>query len=444
MTRSPAEDAFLEYFRALEEKLPGREPAWLEVLRREAMATFAELGIPTTREEDWRFTRLTNLAKTAFRPADGLAPIKPDDSRLVGPARAIGDAHRLVFLNGRLSPELSELGALPHGARIGSLAQSLAREPERPEPHLARCADHKTRAFSALNTALASDGLFVELDAGVVLERPIHALFIQQTESAPLAVHPRNLVVAAPGSRAQLVEHYLGSGRGLTLTNAITEVVAGRDAQLEHIKLQEESEETYHVAGLMVRQEAGSRFASHSLSLGGRLMRFDIQTLLGGELAHCTLNGLYLARNTQHVDHHTTIDHAMPHTTSTEVYKGIMDGEARGVFHGRIHVRPDAQKINAEQTNRNLLLSDDATINTKPQLEIYADDVRCTHGATVGRLDEDALFYLRTRGIALEDARSLLTFAFASNVTQQLPVAQLRKHMENFVLDWLPGGGGIR
>jgi Fe-S cluster assembly protein SufD len=194
----------------------------------------------------------------------------------------------------------------------------------------------------------------------------------------------------------------------------------------------------------MVRQEAGSRFASHSLSLGGRLMRFDIQTLLGGELAHCTLNGLYLARNTQHVDHHTTIDHAMPHTTSSEVYKGIMDGEARGVFHGRIHVRPDAQKINAEQTNRNLLLSDDATINTKPQLEIYADDVRCTHGATVGRLDEDALFYLRTRGIALEDARSLLTFAFASNVTQQLPVARLREHMENFVLDWLPGGEGIR
>jgi Fe-S cluster assembly protein SufD len=444
MIRSPAEDAFLEHFRALEVKLPGREPTWLEGLRREAIAAFAELGIPTTRQEDWRFTRLTTLAKTAFRSADAAAPRKVDDSSIAGPARAIGDAHRLVFLNGRFAPELSELSALPRGARIGSLAQSLAREPERLEPHLARCADHKNRAFSALNTALASDGLFVELDTGVVLEQPIHALFLQQTEGPPLAVHLRNLVVAAPGSRAQLIEHYLGSGRGMFLTNAVTEVVAGRDARLEHIKLQEEAEETYHVAGLMVRQEAGSRFASHSLSSGGRLMRFDIQTLLGGELAHCTLNGLYLARNTQHVDHHTTIDHAMPHTTSSEVYKGIMDGEARGVFHGRIHVRPDAQKINAKQTNRNLLLSDDATINTKPQLEIYADDVRCTHGATVGRLDEDALFYLRTRGIALEDARSLLTFAFASDVTRELPIAQLREHMEKFVLDWLPGGERIR
>ncbi len=439
MSQTAAETAFLEHFSAREAKLPGKGLPWLEDLRQEAIASFGELGIPTTRLENWRFTRLTTLAKTAFRAVEGAAPRGAGRASVEQSARVIGDAHRVVFSDGIFSPDLSSLGALPSGVRIDSLAHVLENEPERLEPHLSRCADHKTRAFTALNTALASDGLFLELASGAVLEEPLHVLFVQRGEDPPLAVHPRNLVVAGPGSRARLVEHYVGSGPAVSLTNAITEILAGRDSRLEHVKLQQEAGNAYHIAGLMVRQEAGSHFTSHSLSLGGELMRFDIQSVLSGELAHCALKGLYLARNAQHVDHHTTIDHAMPHTTSDEVYKGILDETAKGVFHGRIHVRPDAQKISAEQTNRNLLLSDGAIIHSKPQLEIYADDVRCTHGAAIGRLDEDALFYLHTRGIDQDDARALLTFAFASNITQTLPIERLRDYMDSLVLDWLPG-----
>jgi len=444
MTRSNAENAFLEQFSACKATLPAAGLPWLEGLREEAIAVFEELGIPTTRQEDWRFTPLAKLAKTAFRAVERTPSHELSSTLIEECARAVGDARRVVFLNGIYSPELSSPGTLPAGVRIDSLAHTLEHEPERLEPHLGRCADPKTRAFTALNTALASDGLFLELAPGAALDEPLHIVFIQHAGDASLALHPRNLVVAGRGSRARLIEHYLGSGVGTSLVNVVTEVLAGRDCQLEHIKLQQETRSAYHIGGLMLRQEAGSRFVSHSLSLGGGLTRFDLQSVLGGELAHCTLNGLYLARETQHVDHHTTIDHAMPHTTSSEVYKGILDQDARGVFHGRIHVRPDAQKISAEQTNRNLLLSEGAIVNTKPQLEIYADDVRCTHGAAIGRLDEDALFYLRSRGMDLENARSLLTFAFASEITRQLPIEGLRDYLERFVLDWLPGAAGLR
>jgi Fe-S cluster assembly protein SufD len=411
---------------------------WLQALRQGAIASFAELGMPTTRQEDWRFTRLTPLTETAFETVDPVASLDVFEESPEMPARVIGDAHRLVFVNGVFSASLSTVGELSRGVRVSSLADVLTNEPERLQPHLAQLADPKTRAFSALNTALACDGVVVELEADVVVKRPIHAVFIQHAEAEPLALHPRNLVIVGPGSRSKLVEHYVGANPGPSLTNAVTEVVVGRDAELEHIKLQEEAEEAYHIAGMFVRQEAGSRFVSHSVSSGARIMRFDIQTSLVGEQAHCTLNGLYLARNRQHADHHTTIDHAVPQTTSQELYAGILGDRAKGVFHGRIRVRPDAQKISANQNNRNLLLSDDATVNTKPQLEIYADDVRCTHGAAIGRLDEDALFYLRSRGIGLEAARALLTFAFASKVIKELPFEHLREYLEVFLLHWLP------
>ena len=443
-TRPAAEQAFLEAFERLSHELPGQGLPWIERLRHDAISTFGELGIPTTRMEDWRSTRLTALAETPFRPVAAQSGQAPSRASLTRATQAIGEAHRLVFLNGYFSAEHSDLTGLPSGVRIESLGHVLAHEPQRLEPHLARCSDSKTRAFTALNTAFASDGILVELSEGAELERPIHALFIQQAETTPAALHPRNLLVAGPGSRARLVEHYLGSGTGVGLTNAVTEVFAARDSRIEHVKLQEERPEAYHIAELHVRQEAGSHFTAHSLSLGAKLMRFDIQALLCGELAHCSLNGLYLGRDTQHVDHHTTIDHAMPHTTSDEVYRGILDGRAHGVFHGRIVVRPDAQKISAEQNNRNLLLSSQATINSKPQLEIYADDVRCTHGAAIGRLDEDALFYLQTRGIPLEDARAILTFGFASQLTRKLPVASLAEYIENHVLAWLPRGEAVR
>ena len=443
MSRTRARDSFRAHFRTLAEHLPGSDLPWLRELRSEAMETFEALDLPTTRAEDWRFTPLTPLAETEFRAVDPLVSLDVFEERPETAAHAIGDAHRLVFVNGRLSPTLSSLDGLPDGVRVLSLAETLAREPERIRPRLGQLADPKLCAFWALNTALTSDGVVLDLEPEAILARPLHAVFIQHADGEALAMHPRNLVIAGPGSQATIVEHHIATTTAASLTNSVSEVFLGRGARLQHVKLQEEAEEAYHIAGLLVHQEADSRFASHSISIGARIMRFDIRTTLLGEGAECTLNGLFLGCHRQLVDHHTSVDHASPRTTSRELYRGILDGRARGVFHGRIRVRPDAQKIDASQNNKNLLLSEGATINTKPQLEIYADDVLCSHGAAVGRLDEDALFYLRSRGIGLDAARALLTFAFANEVTQDLPFLQLREYLEAAMLMWLPRAKGL-
>ena len=399
MSDDRGHEPYLRLFDEIERELPGAELPWLAALRREAAAQLRERGFPTRRDEDWRYTDLSPLVRTGFQAAP---------------------------------PNLWHSSATP-GLRISRLRDALEQRPERLEPHLGQLADFKAQPFVALNTALFEDGVLVEIEPGARLEEPIR---IELTGCPDGASHARILILAGAGSQAQVLERY--AGEGSYFNDVVTELILDRDARLDHLRIQRESEQAYHVASLVAHQEAASRLTSHSIALGGRIARVDLQTTLAAPGAECHLTGLYLGRGAQLVDHCTLIDHAMPHTTSRELYKGILTGRARGVFRGRVHVRPDAQKTDASQTNRNLLLSDDAIANTKPQLEIYADDVKCSHGATVGRLAEEAIFYLRSRGIPLAEARSILTYGFASEITSKLPSAALRREIEQFVLDWLP------
>ncbi|HKC51826.1 MAG TPA: Fe-S cluster assembly protein SufD, partial [Myxococcota bacterium] len=300
--------------------------------------------------------------------------------------------------------------------------------------------DPKLAPFSALNTALLSGGAFVDVTTEEVESLPIHVVHWLDG-GAPQALNPRVHVVVRAGASATLVEHFIGAPGTRSLSNSATELVVERDARLRYVQVQELPESAFHVSSLATHQEAGSRLELASIALGGRLGRVEISSTLSGEHAELDANGLYLGRGSQHQDHHTTIDHASPRTTSRELFKGILDGRAHGVFHGRVHVRPDAQKIDASQTNRTLLLSDGAVIDSKPQLEIYADDVKCSHGASVGQLDPDQIFYLRARGLELERARALLSFGFASELLAKLPLQALRESLERTLLAWLPLGG---
>jgi Fe-S cluster assembly protein SufD len=302
------------------------------------------------------------------------------------------------------------------------------------EPHLARHANLENQPFVALNTAFLADGAFVFLPRNAVVEEPIHLLFVSTGAAAPTVSHPRALLVAGENSRATIVESYSGQNDGIYFTNAVTEAVLGENAVIDHYKLNRESEQAYHLATMQVQLERSANFSSHSVTLGGGIVRNDVNAYLGGEGITCTLNGVYLANGRRLVDNHTTIDHAMPHCESHEFYKGILDDRAHGVFNGKIYVRQDAQKTDAKQTNQTLLLSKEATINTKPQLEIFADDVKCTHGATVGQLSEEAVFYLRSRGIGAAEARALLIYAFASDIVSRIKVEPLREQLDAVLL----------
>jgi Fe-S cluster assembly protein SufD len=439
-------ETYLAQFVELEKRLARRGPASLLPLRREAIARFAELGFPTTRDEEWKYTSVAPITRTAFQPARRESGA-PSPERL--PFGQITRC-RLVFVNGWLAPQLSTLEALPRGVTVRSLADALENDFGCVEAHLARGARCRDHAFVALNTALMEDGAFVRIALGAVVEEPIHLLFLGTAGDAPSVSHPRVLIVAEENSQATILESYAGvenrtdAGNRPYFTNAVTEIVAAENAVLDHYKTQRESEAAFHVATLWVRQARSSNFSSHSISLGGALVRNDITAVLGGPGIESTLNGLYVVGGRQHVDNHTAIDHANPHCNSHELYKGILDGHATGVFSGKIFVREDAQKTDAKQTNQNLLLSRDAVIDTKPQLEIFADDVRCTHGATVGQLDADALFYLRSRGIGEAEARGLLTYAFASDILGRIKVEPLRAALEDLLFAQLPSTARTR
>jgi Fe-S cluster assembly protein SufD len=420
-------DAYLAAFPDFEKGLQDGARGPVHRVRQAAIEHFAARGFPTTEDEEWRFTSVAPLTRVPFRPA-GPQAVSPAQVERV--AFRTGPGSRLVFVNGRYAPELSARGRLPDGVLLGNLAEALKAHPDKVEPHLARHADSEDQAFTALNTAFLHDGAFLFLPRGQVLDEPVHLLFVATAPAGPAVAHPRTLIVAGTSSQARVVESYVGLGEDVYFTNAVTEVVAGENVTLDHYKLQRESRQAFHVHTLQVRQERSSTFANHAVTLGGALVRNEINAVLGAEGCSCTLNGLYLASGRQHVDNHTVIDHALPHCESHELYKGILDGHAHGVFNGKIFVRQDAQKTDAKQTNQTLLLSADATINTKPQLEIFADDVKCTHGATVGQLDAEAVFYLRSRGLGLEAARSLLTFAFANDIIGRVRVEPLRAQLE--------------
>ena len=431
-------EAYFADFAQLERDPLVRKAAWLEPIRKAAMERFAEAGFPTTRQEDWRFTNVSALARTPFKAAaagaNGLKLGKVKQAWLGGVAA------RVVLVNGFFDPKLSDLAALPAGVSVRALAEAWESPPKSLEEHLARHAEADRNAFVALNTALFRDGAFIEIADGMALDKPIQVLFVRAGNAGGTLTHPRTLIAAGREAQATVIEGYLGFGAEPYFTNAVTEVVVGENASIEHLKLQEEGAGAYHIGTVQAYQRRSSRFLSHSVSLGAHLARHDMNSVMAGEGSECTLNGLYQIGGTQHVDHHTRLDHAMPHCSSREYYRGILDGKSSGVFSGAIIVRKDAQKTDAIQSNKNLLLSEDATINTKPELQILADDVRCTHGATVGQLDGDAIFYLRARGIGLEAARRLLTRAFANDVIARVSFGPAREQLESKLMTRLSEG----
>ena len=437
----PEVDMHVQNFR----QLGGQAPASLRSLRTAALARFQELGLPTTRLEDWKYTSVAPLSRRRFRPAaDGIG--SPQAREAVQPLR-FGTGNELVFINGHYSASLSTVRSLPTGTIVDSLAATLATQPALIEPHLARYARYETEHFTALNTAFIEDGAFVYLPKGAIVDEPIHLLFVSLPAPSAMITHPRNLIVLEETSQATVVEDYVGVESNEYWTNAVTEVSLAPNAGLVHYKLQRESERAFHIASLSARQAADSRFTSEVVSLGSALARNDIATVLDAPGSECVFDGLYLTSGKQHVDHHTTIDHQQPHCTSHELYKGVLDGRSTAVFNGKVFVRPNAQKSDAQQMNKNLLLSEDAVINTKPQLEIFADDVKCTHGAAIGRLDDDALYYLRARGIGEAAARRVLIHAFANELINRITVEPLRQQLDRLLLsrlqDTAPAEGSI-
>ncbi|MEE2775592.1 MAG: Fe-S cluster assembly protein SufD [Acidobacteriota bacterium] len=427
------------YLAELDPEAVAAEPEALGKLRDAGRETFGSIGFPTIHEEEWRFTNVAPLARREFKPATESGLIAADDVERLSYA----DFHRLVFVDGRLAAEHTRLGELPDGVVVGSLRAAIESADETVFAHLGAHAAIDERAFVALNTAQFRDGLVLVVPQGVVLERPIHVLFYASSRAAGRAVYTRNLVVAGENSQATLIESYTGQA-GEYFHSVVGEYVGSAASNVDHYKVQREEESAFHIATQAIWLDRSAVFRSHNISLGGGLVRNDVDAMLDGEGIDCTLNGLYVARNQQLVDNHMRVEHAKAHCDSHELYKGILDDDARAVFNGRIYVHQDAQKTDAKQTNRNLLLSKGALVNSNPQLEIFADDVRCTHGSTVGQLDEGAIFYLRSRGIEEEAARSLLTYAFASEVAEWIKVDPVRTELEEFLFGRLASGDVVR
>ncbi len=412
----------------------GDEP-WIERLRRDAIGVFGDLGFPTTRLEAWRYTDVRPIASVPFElPSTDPAGVSRE--ALEPLALPIFACSLFVFVDGRFAPQLSASRALAGDVRVESLAELRRGSPERLEPFLARLVETKQHPFAALNTAFLDDGAVLIVPPGVQLERPMHVVFLTSGEPGGVC-HPRVLVVAGANSRFRLIQDHVSLADTQGFTNAVTEVFVAPGAAGELVLLQRENAHQLHTSNLSVRLERDARLTTHTVTLGGALVRNDLAVEFAGEGADCTANGLFVGGDQQLIDNHTLVDHAVPLGTSRELYKGILSGSAKGVFRGRVIVRPDAQRTNAQQSNPNLLLSDAAEINTKPQLEIHADDVKCCHGSAIGRLDEDALFYLRTRGIGELRAREMLSRGFASEVTRAISIEPLSREIDRLVAEKL-------
>jgi Fe-S cluster assembly protein SufD len=427
------QETYFARFAELEKRRAGKEPSWLQKIRKAAFERFAELGFPTIRNEEWKYTSVAPIARTPFRPsADYLAPVGVRRSKDLNEA-TFADCIPLHFYNGRIVDELIPSATLPAGVKVNSLAKALAASPAPLENYLARFVSYENQAFVALNTAFMEDGAYIEISKDVIVDKPIFINFVAGPSNEPIIYHPRNLIVVGQNSQATIFERYCSENacaEDLYLTNAVTEIIAGENASVEHIKEQDEGRKAFHIATVQIQQERSSSVNTTSLAFGSVMAREDVIAVLDGPGAECTLNGLYVTTGTQHVDNHTTIDHAKPHCSSRELYKGVLNGKSTAVFNGKIVVRKDAQKTDSKQSNKNLLLAEGCVINTKPQLEIYADDVKCTHGATIGQIDAEAIFYLRSRGIALDEARTMLTLAFANDVIGKIKSEPLRTRLQ--------------
>lgn len=425
-------DQFLSAFERLQGK-SGSAPSWLRDLRRAAMASFDRLGFPTSRDEEWRYTSVEPIRSTVFQSPNGEGKgLRPADLRAVPFIDPVST--RLVFVNGVFSPELSSPRDFTGGLRLERLSAASAMDDGSIGSHLGRYASYREQSFIALNTALAEEGAFVSVPAGMAVSEPIYLVYVSVGNSAPIVSHPRSLIVLETASQARVVECYIGVGEQPCFANAVTEIVGGENAVLDHYRLQRDASAGSQITALEARLNRNCSLTAHALTFGGALVRNDVHAVLDGEGAECVLNGLYLLDGKDHVDNHTEIEHVKPRTTSHELYKGILSGASRAVFNGKIRVHKDAQKTDARQTNRNLLLSENAMVNTKPQLEIHADDVKCSHGSTIGQLDRDALFYLRSRGLDRSDAESLLSYAFASDVVGRIRIESLRDQLDGQLL----------
>ena len=421
---------YLEAFRELEKVRQGAEPVWLRHLRAEGWDIFKSNGFPTVRDEDWRFTNLASLTRTEFRraPESAISRSAVDGSLLAGAVC------QLVFVNGRFAPGLSDIASLPAGLEVSSLSDALRHKAESVEQHLGRYANLRRDAFAALNTAFWEDGAYIRIRRGAQIEQPVHLLFVTtDATSSPVMTHPRSLIVAEQASKAAILEDYVSLGPGAALSNSVTELAAADDAIVSHYLVERENYDSFNISTLRIEQARNTNVSTHSILLGGGLVRNNVHPVLNGPGAECLINGLFVGAGRQHLDNYMLVEHASPHGSSRQFYNGILDQQARGVFHGRIVVHKDAQKTDAKQTNRNLLLSDDARMDTKPQLEIRADDVKCTHGATIGRIEDEPLFYLRSRGLDEKSARNLLLYAFAAECLDRMNEQPAREFVEQFI-----------
>ena len=427
---------FLEQFDRLKAELPGATLSWVRDLRDQGRARFAELGLPTVKNESWRYTNLRALDKLAFQPAvtaetgasfDVLPTVRAEGT--TGP--------RLVFVDGRFRAELSSTAGLPEGVELLNLADALAHRPDLIGEHLSRLAAPDDLPLVALNTAFLADGPVLRIPKGIEVADPIELVFVSVgSDQHPTAFHPRSLIVAEANARAVIVEHHIGLGTGPTLANHVGEVFVGEGASVHHYKVQREGSNAFHLSHTAAKVAARGVYDNFILTVGGKLSRNEVRSELAGEQADTHVSGAYMVRGDQHVDTTTFIDHAVPSCTSREVYKGVIDDTARAVFQGKILVRPGAQKTDGYQQNRALLLSDTAEIDAKPELEIYADDVKCSHGATAGELDDEALFYLRARGIDKETARGLLIGAFLAEALEEIPEESVREAFHGIIAGW--------
>jgi Fe-S cluster assembly protein SufD len=424
---------YISLFNEFERNLNGESKSPVHLLRKKAISDFSNLSFPTNKNEEWRFTNISPLLRHKFKLAVEAPSIDKNEAarfRFEGMKCSF-----VVFVNGFFSEELSEIQSIKNDITIKSLSTAIMENDPQILKHFNKYADSETQIFSALSTAYLMDGVFIHVPENKIIDTPIHVLFLSTSEDDKLLSHPRNLIVTEKNSQALVVEHYAGLDNSIYFTNAVTEISVGENSVLHHTKIQEESKAAFHIARMETVQDKNSVFTSNMISLGGEITRNDFNNRFNGTGGESELNGLFLTDGSQLFDTHTLIDHASPHCNSHELYKGILDDKSRGVFNGKVIVRRDAQKTNAFQENNNIILSNEALVNTKPQLEIFADDVKCSHGATVGQLDNEALFYLKSRGIGEEKSRDILIHAFASDVVRRIKIDQIKNHIENILTE---------
>lgn len=429
-------DWYISNFKSFEEKLNGQSESFFHNYRKEALKKFSELEFPTTKNEEWKYTNISPILKHNFNhPFNSVLPNLTKD-QIQSYLFEGFEYHLLVFINGIFSESLSSIDELPDGSVVDSLNNVLKNNPAIVENYISKYSKIDN-SFNALNSAYSVDGYVVYVPDGKIIDKPVQVLFLNGADSDEVLSLPRNIIIAGRNSQVKVISSFYGYNKNTYLTNVVNEVYADENAVVDLYKIQNENENSFHIDKTDVYQLKQSVFSHFNFSFGGKLVRNDINSELGDEYTNTNYYGMYLGNDKQHIDNHTFIDHAKPNCESNELYKGILDDDSRGVFNGKIWVRPDAQKTNAYQSNKTILLSKNAKIDTKPQLEIYADDVKCSHGATIGRLDKEAYFYITSRGISPEYAKSMLIRAFASDVVESVKIDELREQLNHMVFEHL-------